>query len=265
MRSLARRMSRCAQANAMRFVQLLFDFIRPQDAPVARRRARGVVAPPSTERAARRAVANRRVANAHDLSQSALAFAPQANTCADVVTPTLMHATTPTLMHAMTPAEMRAHLRAPRGVDHTRPVQRRYDAIAAQMLAHYGLRVRRWRNSLSGLATLRIFRDGRTEKWVESPYPTSPLRMAIFLHEVGHHAIGLGIYKPRCLEEYLAWRFAIDRMNELGMPTDGTVAHRFERSMQYAVAKSVRRGIQRLPAEVLAFAATPLLNHVPHA
>ena len=233
----------------MGFVQLLFDFFRPQDAPVVRRRAGGVVATPMSERGTRRPVSTRRAAKENDPLQSALAFVPQETECAGVVMPV-----------TMTTATMRTLLRAPRGIDHARPVQRRYDAIAAQMLAHYGLRVRRWRNSLSGLATLRIFRDGRTEKWVESPYPTSPLRMAIFLHEVGHHAIGLGIYKPRCLEEYLAWRFAIDRMNELGMPTDGTVARRFERSMQYAVAKSVRRGIQRLPAEVLAFAATPVLS-----
>lgn len=145
--------------------------------------------------------------------------------------------------------------RNPRGIDHGRPVQRRYDAVVNEMIAAYGLHVRCWRNSLSGLATLRLHRDGRLERWIEAPYPTSPLRMAIFLHEVGHHAIGLGIHRPRCLEEYLAWRWAIDRMAELGMPTDGTVARRFERAMRYAVSKSLGRGIRALPPEVRVFVA----------
>ncbi|MEY5060164.1 MAG: hypothetical protein RIS45_85 [Planctomycetota bacterium] len=142
----------------------------------------------------------------------------------------------------------------PRGIDHERPAQRRYDAIVGEFLATHGLRVRCWRRSLSGLATLRIFRDGRQERTIESPYPTSPLRLAIFLHEVGHHVIGLGTFRPRCLEEFHAWRYAIDRMNELGVPTEGTVQRRFERSMRYAVAKSTRRGIRRVPAELAPFA-----------
>jgi hypothetical protein len=143
----------------------------------------------------------------------------------------------------------------PRGIDHDKPSQRRYDAVVVEMLSKYGLTVKRWRNSLSGVAVERTFRDGRVERTIESPYPTSPLRLAIFLHEIGHHAIGLGVHKPRCLEEYLAWRYAIDRMDEMGFPTKGSVARRFDRSMRYAVAKSRRRGIQKLPREVAAFAA----------
>jgi hypothetical protein len=145
--------------------------------------------------------------------------------------------------------------RPPRGIDHEKPSQRRYDAVVALMLSKYGLTVKRWRSSLSGVAVERTYRDGRVERTIESPYPTSPLRLAIFLHEVGHHAIGLGVHKPRCLEEYLAWRYAIDRMDEMGFPTKGSVARRFDRSMRYAVAKSRRRGIRALPAEVAAFAA----------
>lgn len=143
----------------------------------------------------------------------------------------------------------------PRGIDHEKPSQRRYDAVVVAMLSKYGLSVKRWRNSLSGVAIERTYRDGRVERTIESPYPTSPLRLAIFLHEVGHHAIGLGVHKPRCLEEYLAWRYAIDRMEEMGFPTKGSVARRFDRSMRYAVAKSRRRGIRALPSEVAAFAA----------
>ena len=66
--------------------------------------------------------------------------------------------------------------------------------------------------------------------------------------------IGLGVFRPRCLEEYHAWRYAIERMRELGVPTDGTVQRRYERAMRYAVSKSTRRGILRLPAELQQFA-----------
>lgn len=145
--------------------------------------------------------------------------------------------------------------RPPRGIDHERPVQRTYDSIVEDFLLRYQLRVRRWRPSLSGLATLLRYRDGHHERTIESPYPTSPLRLAIFLHEVGHHAIGIGALRPRCLEEFHAWRFAIDRMNELGLPTAGTVQRRYERSMRYAVSKSTRRGIRRLPSELSEFVA----------
>ena len=200
----------------MRFVQLLFDFVSPlvREKP----RARGVRARPASPKRER----------AQPKSERAQ---PE----------------------RVKPVPPRVKPRAPRGIDHSRRAQQRYDAIVEDSLAQHGLRVRRWRNSLSGLATLRIYRDGSQDRTIESPYPTSPLRLAIFLHEVGHHVIGLGVFRPRCLEEFHAWRYAIDRMNEMGLPTEGTVQRRFERSMQYAVAKSVRRGIRALPVEVAAF------------
>jgi hypothetical protein len=148
--------------------------------------------------------------------------------------------------------------RPPRGIDHGKPSQQRLDRIVKDVLAHHPLRVKRWRNSLSGVAVLRIYRDGREERTIEAPYPTSPLRLAIFLHEVGHHVLGLGVHRPRCLEEYLAWRYAMDQLVELGIAVDGAVARRFERSMEYAVGKALRRGIRRLPAELINFAPEPV-------
>ena len=207
----------------MRVVQLLFDFVSPlvREKP----RARGVRARPASPKRERAQPKSERVEPER--------VKPQ--------------------MPRVKPAPPRVKPRAPRGIDHSRRAQQRYDAIVEDSLAQHGLRVRRWRNSLSGLATLRIYRDGSQDRTIESPYPTSPLRLAIFLHEVGHHVIGLGVFRPRCLEEFHAWRYAIDRMNEMGLPTEGTVQRRFERSMQYAVAKSVRRGIRALPVEVAAF------------
>ena len=207
----------------MRFVQLLFDFVSPlvREKP----RARGVRARPASPKSERAQPERERAQPERERAQP----------------------------ERVKPAPPRVKPRAPRGIDHSRRAQQRYDAIVEDSLAQHGLRVRRWRNSLSGLATLRIYRDGSQDRTIESPYPTSPLRLAIFLHEVGHHVIGLGVFRPRCLEEFHAWRYAIDRMNEMGLPTEGTVQRRFERSMQYAVAKSVRRGIRALPVEVAAF------------
>ena len=207
----------------MRFVQLLFDFVSPlvREKP----RARGVRARPASPQRERAQPERERVQPERERAQP----------------------------ERVKPVPPRVKPRAPRGIDHSRRAQQRYDAIVEDSLAQHGLRVRRWRNSLSGLATLRIYRDGSQDRTIESPYPTSPLRLAIFLHEVGHHVIGLGVFRPRCLEEFHAWRYAIDRMNEMGLPTEGTVQRRFERSMQYAVAKSVRRGIRALPVEVAAF------------
>jgi len=214
----------------MRFVQLLFDFVSPlvREKP----RARGVRARPAGPKSERAQPERERVEPERAKPQIP---------CVKPVSPRVK------------PAPPRVKPRAPRGIDHSRRAQQRYDAIVEDSLAQHGLRVRRWRNSLSGLATLRIYRDGSQDRTIESPYPTSPLRLAIFLHEVGHHVIGLGVFRPRCLEEFHAWRYAIDRMNEMGLPTEGTVQRRFERSMQYAVAKSVRRGIRALPVEVAAF------------
>jgi hypothetical protein len=214
----------------MRFVQLLFDFVSPlvREKP----RARGVRARPAGPKRERAQPERERVE-------------PE---CVKPQIPRVKP-----VPPRVKPAPPRVKPRAPRGIDHSRRAQQRYDAIVEDSLAQHGLRVRRWRNSLSGLATLRIYRDGSQDRTIESPYPTSPLRLAIFLHEVGHHVIGLGVFRPRCLEEFHAWRYAIDRMNEMGLPTEGTVQRRFERSMQYAVAKSVRRGIRALPVEVAAF------------
>jgi hypothetical protein len=159
------------------------------------------------------------------------------------------------------PAASRAlvRVRNPRGINHARPIQQRYDEVVELMLAKYELNVRRWRNSLSGLATLRIFRDGRHERWLESPYPTSPLRMAIFLHEVGHHAIGLGVHRPRCKEELMAWHWSVRHMEALGFATKGVVARRMFRSMQHEVRKATRKGIKGLPAELMPFAPAHLI------
>ena len=132
-------------------------------------------------------------------------------------------------------------------------MQDRYDALTRELLAEHSIRVRKWRASMSGVAWELRYRDGTRKRLIEAPKPKSPMSLAIFLHEVGHHVIGLGVYRPRCLEEYHAWRFALDQMAARGFPITDRVHRRYQRSMHYAVAKATRRGIKSLPEEVQAF------------
>ena len=130
-------------------------------------------------------------------------------------------------------------------------MQERYDALVEEMKVNHGLRVRKWRKSSSGVAwTIRYIRSGRIVKLIESPYPRGPMSCAIFLHEVGHHVIGLGLYRPRCLEEYHVWIWALRTMREKGFNVTPAVERRMERSMKYAVAKARRRGLREIPAEL---------------
>jgi hypothetical protein len=129
----------------------------------------------------------------------------------------------------------------------------RYDQITREMLHLYGVRVRRWRNSMSGLAWQITYQDGRVAKLIESPRPKGPMSVAVFLHEIGHHAIGFNVYKPRCLEEYHAWVFALQQMEALGLNVTDSVRCRMHQSLRYAVQKAQRRGIKALPEELLPY------------
>jgi hypothetical protein len=129
-----------------------------------------------------------------------------------------------------------------------------YERMTREMLERYEIRVRKWRTSMSGCAWYVTYRDGRVQRLLESPKPKSPMSAAIFLHEVGHHAIGFNVYKPRCLEEYHAWQYSLTQMRQWNIPITPRVMNRYQRSMKYAVAKATRRGIRELPSELLPFA-----------
>lgn len=130
---------------------------------------------------------------------------------------------------------MSARATVTRGVD--------YVAIVRHYTAMHGVRVRRWRRGMSGVAQRVTMADGRRWLYVESPRPRSPLTLAIFLHEIGHHVIGFDTYALSCREEFGAWQFALRHMRRLGVPVTPAVLRRVEMSMRYAVAKSVRRGV----------------------
>lgn len=142
--------------------------------------------------------------------------------------------------------------------DPSASMQAKYDAVVASMLAAHGVRVRKWRTSMSGVAWQVTYRDGSVKKLIESPKPKGPMSVAVFLHEIGHHAIGFNVYKPRCLEEYHAWAFSIQQMEAHGLNITDAVRRRMARSLHYAVAKASRRGIKSIPAELVPYVERPV-------
>jgi hypothetical protein len=132
-------------------------------------------------------------------------------------------------------------------------MQDRYDAIVVEMKKTYNVQVRKWRKNSSGLAWEIRYRDGSTKKFIAAPYPRGPMSCAIFLHEIGHHAIGLGVHRPRCLEEYVVWTWALDTMRKRGFNVTPAVEKRVDRSLRYAVRKARRRGLRELPPELVPY------------
>ena len=126
----------------------------------------------------------------------------------------------------------------------------RYEAVARLMLSEHGVRVRKWRSGTSGVAWQLAYADGRVARLIEAPRPRGPISAAVFLHEIGHHAIGFGTYKPRCLEEYYAWRFALEQMRAHGLNITPAVHRRVDGALRYAVAKARRRGLKVVPMEL---------------
>ena len=129
--------------------------------------------------------------------------------------------------------------------------QDRYDTMVEDMKRAYGLKIRKWRGSTSGVAWETHWKDGTVSRMIESPYPRGPMSCAVFLHEVGHHAIGLSAVKPRCLEEKRAWDWSLSTMRSLGFNVTDRVLARRDDALRYAVAKALRRGIKRMPDEML--------------
>lgn len=134
------------------------------------------------------------------------------------------------------------------------PMQKRYEALVEEMKGRFGLRVRRWRSSMTGCAWIVRYDSGREARLIESPYPRGPMSAAVFLHEVGHHAIGFRTFSPRCLEEYHAWMWALEAMRERGLNVTEAVERRVRLSLHYALAKARRRGLRNIPEELRPYA-----------
>ncbi len=128
--------------------------------------------------------------------------------------------------------------------------QQHYKLLVDLMKQQHRIRVRKWRTHTTGCAWQITYEDGSITRLIEAPYPRSPISAAVFLHEVGHHAIGFNRYKPRCLEELKAWEWALAAMKRHDIPVTAHVQKRVESSLRYAVGKAQRRGIKHLPDEL---------------
>ncbi len=129
-----------------------------------------------------------------------------------------------------------------------------YAQIVADLTARYQITVHRWRQSMSGCAWSTLYVDGTIVRWVESPLPKSPLSLAIFLHEIGHHEIGFDTFKRRCEEELAAWNWAMNQLQQLGIAPDARVIRRVRLSLEYAVGKAIRRGLRIVPEPLRQYA-----------
>src|SRR5687768_18485785 len=112
------------------------------------------------------------------------------------------------------------------------------------MKSRYDLRIRKWRKTMSGCAWRVYYHDGRVINWIEAPVPRTPISLAIFLHEGGHHVLGFHTYKKRCEEEYHAWVWAITQMRHFGGEPEGRVHRRLRVPLPYPAGKAVRRGVR---------------------
>lgn len=170
---------------------------------------------------------------------------------------TLTPPSTPTLP-APQPAAPRRRVRRPAKA----PMSERYDEMVRAMLIEHGVRVKRWRTAMTGVAWQVSYRDGRVVRLIEAPRPKGPMSAAIFLHEIGHHAIGFYRYKPRCLEEYHAWAWAIAAMDREGIAVTEAVHRRMSESLRYAIEKAARRGLRSLPPELTPFRGPRPAEHL---
>ena len=134
--------------------------------------------------------------------------------------------------------------------------QQRYEAMVEELKDQYKIHVRRWRKAMSGVAYELRFRDGRIKRLITAPKPRSPVSAAIFLHEVGHHAIGFKRYQPRCLEEYYVWQWALREMLARGIPVTPRVLRHYRRSMFHYARRANQPG-HHLPREVEPFREWP--------
>lgn len=132
-------------------------------------------------------------------------------------------------------------------------MQARYEHMTRDLLRIYGVRVRKWRTSMSGVAWEVMYRDGSVSRLIESPRPKGPMSAAVFCHEIGHHAIGFRTYRPRCLEEYHAWAWSLRTMAQYELNITQSVRDRMHDSLHYAIEKAARRGLKRIPPELVPF------------
>ncbi|MGC8560193.1 MAG: hypothetical protein ACP5O1_05875 [Phycisphaerae bacterium] len=133
-----------------------------------------------------------------------------------------------------------------------------FERLVNEMKQAFGISIRKWRQSMSGVAYELHYSNGDVKRLISSPHPRSPVSACIFLHEVGHHAIGFRKFRPRCLEEYHVWQWAFEQMRLREIPIDGRVERHYRRSMHHYVCLAKKRGLRQVPPELIEFQRSPL-------
>jgi hypothetical protein len=132
-----------------------------------------------------------------------------------------------------------------------------FEQLVMEMKQSFGISIRKWRRSMSGVAYELHYSNGDVKRLISSPRPRSPVSVCIFLHEVGHHAIGFRKFRPRCLEEYHVWQWAFAQMRSRHIPIDSRVERHYRRSMHHYVCLAKKRGLRQVPTELLEFQRPP--------
>jgi hypothetical protein len=124
-----------------------------------------------------------------------------------------------------------------------------YRQLVADLKARYKISIRKWHTRMAGVAYELQFQDGRIKRLIAAPRPRSPVSAAIFLHEVGHHAIGFHRYSLRCLEEFYVWQWTFREMTARQIPIDERVLRHYRRSMQHYTRLARQHG-HEVPREI---------------
>lgn len=131
-----------------------------------------------------------------------------------------------------------------------------YSDMVEDLRNRYKISIRKWRSDMAGVAYELTYRDGRIKRLIASPPPRSPVSAAIFLHEIGHHAIGFRRYAQRCLEEHYVWQWAFREMHARGIPVTRRVLRHYRRSMSHYITSAHARG-EHVPPELSHHAHAP--------
>ncbi len=132
-----------------------------------------------------------------------------------------------------------------------------YDQLVQEMKSQYGISIRKWRSSMSGVAYELHYNNGDVRRMISAPRPRSAVSACIFMHEVGHHAVGFKKFRPRCLEEYHVWQWAFEQMRKRGISVDRRVERHYRRSMYHYVRLAKKRGLKVLPPVLEQFQTWP--------
>ncbi len=108
-----------------------------------------------------------------------------------------------------------------------------YARLVRELKLNYKFALRPWRKSMTGMAWELKYADGRIQRLIAAPRPRGPVSAAIFLHEVGHHAIGFHRYASRALEEFYTWQWAFREMETRQIPVTTAVLKHYDASMHH--------------------------------